>query len=76
MKMMSWIGLMVLILGIASLVIPIPHREHDGFRAGPVSIGVETNHSETSSPIVSAMLILGGAGLMVGQMVMGQKARA
>jgi len=74
MKMMSWIGLVVLILGIASLVIPIPHR--DGFAAGPVSIGVETNHSETLSPIVSGMLILGGAGLMIGQMVTGQKARA
>ena len=76
MKMMSWIGLVGLILGIASLVIPIPHREHDGFAAGPVSIGVETNHSETLSPIVSGMLILGGAGLMIGQMVTGQKARA
>jgi len=37
---------------------------------------VETNHSETISPIVSAVLILGGAGLMVGQMMVGQKARA
>ena len=76
MKMMSWIGLAVLVLGIASLVIPIPHRDHDGFTAGPVSIGIETNHSETLSPIVSAVLILGGAGLMVGQMMIGQKAKA
>jgi len=76
MKMMSWIGLVVLTLGIASLVIPIPHRDHQGVTAGPVSIGVETNHSERLSPIVSAVLILGGAGLMIGQMTMGQKARA
>jgi len=76
MNMMSWVGLVVLILGIASLVIPIPYRHHDGFTAGPVSIGVETNHSERLSPIVSAVLILGGAGLMIGQMMMGQKVRA
>jgi phosphate/sulfate permease len=76
MKPMSWIGLVVLILGIASLVIPIPHRDHDGFTAGPISVGVETNHSETLSPIVSAVMILGGAGLMIGQMMIGQKARA
>lgn len=76
MKMMSWIGLVVLILGIASLVIPIPQTDHDGFRAGPVSVGIETSHTEKLSPIVSAVLILGGAGLMIGQMMMGQKARA
>jgi len=30
-----------------------------------MSVGIQTHHSETVSPIVSAVLILGGAGLMI-----------
>ncbi len=65
MKAFLWIGLVVLILGIASLVVPIPRNEHDGVKVGGLSIGVETQHDEKVPPIVSAMLILGGAGLMI-----------
>jgi hypothetical protein len=65
MKVLFWIGLIVLILGIASLVVPIPRSERQGFKAGGVSVGVETRHEDRVSPIVSAMLILGGAGMMI-----------
>jgi len=65
MKVLFWIGLVVLILGIVSLAVPLPHNEREGFKAGGLSIGVETRHDEKVSPIVSAALILGGAGLMI-----------
>jgi hypothetical protein len=65
MKALFWIGLVVLILGIVSLVVPIPRNERDGVNVGGVSIGVETRHDEKVSPIVSAVMILGGAGLMI-----------
>jgi hypothetical protein len=65
MKVLFWIGLAVLILGIISLAVPIPRNEREGFKAGGVSIGVETRHEEKVSPIVSAAMILGGAGLMI-----------
>jgi len=67
MKALFWIGLVVLVLGIVSLVVPIPRTEHEGFKAGGVSIGVETHHSENVSPIVSGVMILGGAGMMIAQ---------
>jgi hypothetical protein len=67
MKAMFWIGLVVLVLGFVSLVVPIPRTEEDGFKAGGISIGVETHHSQNVSPIVSAVMILGGAGLMIAQ---------
>ena len=57
--------MVVLILGIASLFVPIPHNEREGVKLGPVSVGVETRHEERVSPIVSAVLILGGAGMMI-----------
>jgi hypothetical protein len=65
MKPLFWIGLVTLILGIASLLVAIPRRERDGVNVGGVSIGIETKHDEKVSPIVSAVMILGGAGLMI-----------
>jgi len=57
--------MVVLILGIVSFVVPIPHSEREGFKAGGVSVGVETRHAETVSPYVSAVIILAGVGAMV-----------
>jgi hypothetical protein len=57
--------MVVLILGIASLFVPIPHNQREGVKLGAVSVGVETRREEKVSPIVSAVLILGGAGMMV-----------
>ena len=65
MKALFWIGLVVLILGIVSLVVPMPRNEREGFKVGGVSVGVETQHSERVSPFVSAVMILGGVGAMV-----------
>ena len=65
MKTLFWIGLVVLLLGGASLFVPIPHNELHGFKAGGVSLGVETRTEDRVSPVVSAVLILGGVGLMV-----------
>ena len=65
MKALFWFGLVVLILGIASLFVPIPHTEREGIKAGGVSLGVETHHDEKVSPIISAVLIVGGAGMMI-----------
>ena len=65
MKPLFWIGLVVLILGFASLVVPLPSKERQGIEAGDVSIGVTTRTEEKVSPIVSAVMILGGAGLMI-----------
>lgn len=67
MKALFWIGVVLLILGIASLVIPIPRNEEKGFHAGGLTVGVETTHRETVSPVISAALIVAGAGLMIAQ---------
>ena len=65
MKALFWIGMVVLIVGIASLFVPIPRNEREGFKAGDVSVGIETRHEDKVSPYVSAAIILGGAGMMV-----------
>lgn len=65
MKALFVVGLVILILGIVSLFVPLPHTENHGVKAGDLSIGVQTRHDEKVSPIVSAVMILGGAGMMI-----------
>jgi len=60
MKALLYIGLVVLILGLVSLVVPIPRSERQGLTVGGVSLGVETSHEEKVSPALSAVMILGG----------------
>jgi hypothetical protein len=66
MKVLLLAGLLLLVLGIASLVVPIPRTETHGIKAGDVNIGVQTSHSERVSPIVSVVLIAGGIALAIG----------
>jgi hypothetical protein len=64
-KALFWLGLVVMIAGIALLFIPIPHNEREGVKLGGLSVGVETRHDERVPPMVSGVMILAGAGLMI-----------
>jgi hypothetical protein len=63
MKIALFAGLVLVVLGIASLLVPIPHTETHGVKAGDVNFGVQTTHSERVSPIISVVLIAGGIAL-------------
>lgn len=65
MKALLWVGVLVLILGIASLFVAIPRTERQGFKAGGIDIGVQTHHDEPVPPVVSAVLIAGGVLLLI-----------
>lgn len=65
MRILFMIGLILLILGLASLFVPIPQRERHGIEAGNLSIGVETVRREKVHPAVSGVLIFSGAVLMI-----------
>ena len=65
MKVLFWAGIVVLVLGVLSLVIPIRRSEHSGIQAGGISMGMETHYDEKVDPIVSAAMILGGVGMMI-----------
>ena len=65
MRMFLAAGLLLIVLGIASLVVPIPHSENHGLKVGDTNIGVQTTQNERVSPIISAVLIAGGIALAV-----------
>lgn len=65
MRALFIIGLILLVLGIASLFVPIPRRERHGFNAGPLSVGVTTTERERVPPAVSGVLIAGGVVLLI-----------
>jgi hypothetical protein len=56
--------MVVLLLGIVSLFAPIPRTERAGFKADGMSAGVAARHDDKVSPLVCAVMILGGAGTM------------
>jgi len=60
--LIRWIGAAVLILGIATLFVPIPQREKHGITVGDLSLGVVTQSDEKAPVVVSVVMILGGIG--------------
>jgi len=65
MKTLLYAGLLLIVLGIASLVVPIPRSETEGIKMATANIGVQTSHSERVPPIISAVLIAGGIALSI-----------
>jgi hypothetical protein len=65
MKVLLYAGLLLVALGIASLVVPIPHNETEGIKVGNTNLGIQTSHSERVSPIISVVLIAGGIALSI-----------
>jgi hypothetical protein len=55
----------VLILGIVSFFVAIPHSENHGIKAGDVDIGMQTHENQKIPPAISAVIIVAGAGLMI-----------
>ena len=60
MKALPFVGVLLLVLGILSFVIPVPHRENHGVKIGDTKISVETENSEKLPPAVGIVLLAGG----------------
>jgi len=65
MKALFGVGLVVLVLGLFSFFVPVPHTEHHGVSAGDLHVGVNTEHSERVAPAISMVLLVAGAGMMI-----------
>jgi hypothetical protein len=65
MKNLAIVGALLLVLGLLSFVVPIPHRENHGIRIGDAKIGVQTESSEKLPPAVGIVLLAGGVVALV-----------
>jgi hypothetical protein len=65
MRALFVVGLIILVLGIVSFFVPIPHTEHHGVDAGDVHLGVNTHHDDLLPPAASIALVVVGGGLMI-----------
>jgi len=59
---MKALGLILLVLGLLSFFVPIPHREQHGISIGDAKFSVQTEHSEKLPPAVGITLV--GAGVI------------
>jgi uncharacterized membrane protein len=60
MKGLTLVGTLLIVLGLLSLVVPIPHKEDHGVKIGDAKIDVQTEHSEKLPPVVGGLLVVGG----------------
>jgi hypothetical protein len=64
-KAISLIGVLLLVLGILSFLVPIPHREDHSVKIGDAKIAMQTESSERLPPAVGIVLVAGGVLMLV-----------
>jgi hypothetical protein len=65
MKALMLVGVFLVVLGIVSFFVPVPHSEHHGVNLGDAHVGITTHDDEKVAPAVSIVLVVVGAGLMI-----------
>jgi len=65
MKALPIVGVLLVILGVLSFIVPLPHREKHGVKIGDAQFSVQTENSERLPPMVSIILIGGGVVALV-----------
>jgi len=50
MKPIALVGVLLLVLGMFSFVVPVPRKENHGVKIGDTTIGVQTENSEKLPP--------------------------
>ena len=65
MKTLPLVGILFLVLGVLSFVVPVPHSEKHGVKIGDAKISVETQSSEKLPPAVGIVLLAGGIVVLV-----------
>jgi hypothetical protein len=60
MKNVGIVGVVLLVLGLLSFIVPLPHSENHGVQIGDTKIGVQTHSIERLPPAVGIVLLVGG----------------
>jgi hypothetical protein len=65
MRLLTIIGIVVLVLGILSFVVPVPVSHSHSAKLGDASIGITTHDHEKLSPAVGGVLCAAGVVLLI-----------
>jgi uncharacterized membrane protein len=65
MKALPIVGVLLLVLGILSFIVPVPHREKHGVKIGDANFSIQTENSDRLPPAVGIVLISGGVVALV-----------
>ncbi len=65
MKILSASGALLLLLGVLSFVIPLPHREEHSVKIGDAKFGVQTQSSERIPVAASIVIVAAGVTCLV-----------
>ncbi|PYX74677.1 MAG: hypothetical protein DMG78_06300 [Acidobacteria bacterium] len=60
MKALPIVGILLIVLGVLSFVVPVPHQEKHGIKVGDAKFSIQTEDSEKLPPAVGIILIGGG----------------
>ena len=63
MRLLAGIGIVVLVLGILSFVVPVPVNHTHSAKLGDATIGITTRESQKLPPVVGTVLC--GAGVIL-----------
>lgn len=64
MKGLTLVGVLLLILGVLSFIVPIPQREEHSMKIGDAKIGVQTENSQKLPPAVGVVLVVAGVAVL------------
>ena len=65
MRLLTFIGVIVLFLGVVSFLVPLPVSHTHSAKIGDASIGITTHEHEKLSPVVGGVLCAAGVVLMI-----------
>ncbi len=60
MRALLILGILLLVIGVASLFVGVPRTQNNGVKIGGAEIGVQTRHTERMPLPASIVLIVGG----------------
>lgn len=65
MKALPLVGILLIVLGVLSFIVPLPHHEKHGVSLGDARFSVQTEHSQLLPSAVGVILIGGGVVALV-----------
>jgi len=65
MKGLAAAGVLLIVLGVLSFIVPLPHHEKHGVKIGDAQFSIQTENNERLPPVVGIILVGGGVAALI-----------